>query len=156
MTRATKNFNRREVLIGTGAAIAVAGLALSSPAAFAGTKSFEESYKKITAGKTLLEGRIDLDVPEIAENGNSVPLSVSVESPMSEKDYVKTVYVLADGNPSAGVATFHFTPRSGEAYAATRMRLAKTQDIIAIAEMSDGSFYKIKKNVKVTIGGCGG
>jgi len=99
---------------------------------------------------------VKLDLPEIAENGNTVPMTVSVESPMTEQSYVTDVLVLADGNPNAGVATFHFSPASGVAEANTRIRLASTQNIIAVAKMNDGSFYMASKPVKVTIGGCGG
>jgi len=99
---------------------------------------------------------IQLTTPEIAENGNSVPVSVLVESPMTEGDYVEAVMILADGNPSPDVATFNFTPMSGEAKASTRIRLAKTQNVVAVAKLSNGTFHKVSNNVKVTIGGCGG
>jgi sulfur-oxidizing protein SoxY len=85
-----------------------------------------------------------------------VPITVSVDSPMTDADYVSEVIVLADGNPNAGIATFHFTPGSGVAEANTRIRLAGTQNIVAIAKTKDGKFYTAKKQVKVTIGGCGG
>ncbi len=75
---------------------------------------------------------------------------------MTKDDYVKSVMLLADGNPLPGVATFHFTPMSGEASATTRIRLAKTQNVVAVAQMSNGEVYMDKKQVKVTIGGCGG
>ena len=101
-------------------------------------------------------GMIKLELPEIAENGNTVPLKFEVESPMSPDAYVKSVHVFADGNPNPDVASFHFTPASGKAAASTRMRLAKTQNVVAAAEMSDGSTYMASKEVKVTIGGCGG
>jgi sulfur-oxidizing protein SoxY len=101
-------------------------------------------------------GAITLTAPEIAENGNTVPISISVESPMTEDDYVESVMVLAEGNPNPDVITFHFTPLSGEASATTRMRLAKTQNVIAVARTSKGAVFMDKKEVKVTIGGCGG
>jgi sulfur-oxidizing protein SoxY len=104
----------------------------------------------------VIEGKVKLDLPEIAENGNTVPMTVTVESPMTEASHVTDVLVLADGNPNAGVATFHFTPASGVAEANTRIRLATTQNIIAVAKMNDGSFVTASKQVKVTIGGCGG
>ena len=80
----------------------------------------------------------------------------SVESPMTKSNYVKSVYLFSDKNPGHKVAKFHFTPASGKASASTRMRMIKTQNVIAVAEMSDGSIYTGKKEVKVTIGGCGG
>ncbi len=102
------------------------------------------------------EGKIKLTAPEIAENGNTVPIAVSVESPMTDDDYVESVMVLAEGNPNPEVITFNFTPLSGIARASTRMRLAKTQNVVAVAKMSDGSVFTDTRNVKVTIGGCGG
>jgi sulfur-oxidizing protein SoxY len=112
--------------------------------------------KKIVGDAKPLEGKLTLDMPEIAENGNTVPFSVSVESPMTDSDHVKAIHILATANPQPGVATFRLTPMSGKAAAASRMRLARTQDIIGVAELSDGKFLMSRRNVKVTIGGCGG
>ncbi len=112
--------------------------------------------EKFTGGKEAVKGKISLDLPEIAENGNTVPLSLTIESPMTAESYVKEVMVLADGNPNAGVATLMFTPLSGKAEASIRIRLATTQNVVAIAKMSDGAVFTEQKTVKVTIGGCGG
>ena len=111
---------------------------------------------EFAGGKTPEAGKLSLTAPEIAENGNTVPISVSVDSKMMEGDMVESVIILADGNPNPEVATFNFTAMSGAAAATTRMRLAKTQNVIAVARMADGSVYMDKKEVKVTIGGCGG
>jgi sulfur-oxidizing protein SoxY len=147
--------NRRQtMLIGAGA-VAATLLGQSIVPAKAANDS-EELIKKFTGGKTPAQGRVKLDLPEIAENGNTVPMTVSVESPMTEQSYVSDVLVVADGNPRAGVVTFHFSPASGRAEANTRIRLATTQNIIAVAKMNDGSFFTATKQVKVTIGGCGG
>jgi sulfur-oxidizing protein SoxY len=116
----------------------------------------EELIAKFTGGKKPEQAKVSLNTPEIAENGNTVPIGVSVESPMTEKSYVTDVMILADGNPRAGVVTFKFSPMSGTADAQTRIRLAKTQNVIAIAKTSDGGVFMDKKLVKVTIGGCGG
>jgi len=124
--------------------------------AFADEAATDQMVMEFTGGKTPAAGRIDLKAPEIAENGNTVPISVSVESEMSEASYVQSVMLVADGNPNPGVITFHFTPMSGAASATTRMRLAKTQNVLAVAKMNDGSVFMDKKLVKVTIGGCGG
>ena len=148
-----KHFTRRQALSISGCAIAAAAIGIRP--AFAANNS-QEVIDKFTGGKAAKEGKITLDLPQIAENGNTVPISVSVESPMTKSDYVKRVLVVADANPRAGVATFNFTPSSGVAEASTRMRLAQTQNLVAVAEMSDGSFYMVKRQVKVTIGGCGG
>ncbi|MBL8703540.1 MAG: thiosulfate oxidation carrier protein SoxY [Rhodospirillales bacterium] len=115
-----------------------------------------DALKKLYGGKAMAEGRIKLDVPPIAENGLVVPIGVEVESPMTEADYVKAVHVFADGNPLPGVVSYRFTPDCGKAAAATRMRLAQTQNVVCVAEMSNGTLFTAKSNVKVTIGGCGG
>ena len=105
---------------------------------------------------TPTAGKVTLKAPEIAENGNAVPVTVSVESEMSEKSYVKALYVAADGNPNPGVAVYEFTPMSGKAEVQMRVRLAQTQKLVAVAEMNDGTLYTASREVKVTIGGCGG
>jgi len=147
---------RRDALaLGAGAAVFAVIGGRAGPG-FAGVEDTDKAIKDFTGGATPEAGRITLDAPEIAENGNTVPISVSVESPMSDDDYVSAVLILAEGNPNPDVATLHFTPLSGVAEATTRMRLAKTQNVIAVAKMSDGSVFMDKKEVKVTIGGCGG
>ena len=151
----TSRFNRRQALTIGASAVALAALGLPATPAFA-KNNIDDIVGKFTGGKTPTAGKIKLDVPEIAENGNTVPMTVTVESPMSDQSYVSDVLIVADGNPNAGVATFHFTPASGVAEANTRIRLAETQNVTAIAKMNDGSFYSVSKQVKVTIGGCGG
>ena len=146
---------RRILTIAIGAAAAAASSAAPGPA-FAAKNDADELIKKFTGGKTAAEGRVRLDLPEIAENGNTVPMTVSVESPMTEQSYVSDVLVVAEGNPRGGIATFHFSPASGVAEVNTRIRLAETQNVIAIAKMNDGTVFKASKQVKVTIGGCGG
>lgn len=147
---------RRDVLRGAAALAAIGTVGLTLRPAHATPEQAAEVMGKLIGGKTPKEGRITLTMPQIAENGNTVPLTVAVESPMTEKDYVKTVHILADGNPEPTVATFGFTPQAGKAEISTRMRMAKTQNIWAVAEMSDGSAWMTKTEVKVTIGGCGG
>jgi len=148
---------RRQVLVGIGAAgIAAATMSVFAPLARAEFESIDEALKATLGSAVPAEGRIELDVPQIAENGNVVPIGFDIDSPMTADDYVKSAHVFADGNPNPDVASVHFTPACGAAICATRMRLAKTQNIIVIAEMSDGSFYTAKTEVKVTIGGCGG
>jgi sulfur-oxidizing protein SoxY len=149
----TSRFNRRQALTIGAAAFASFGLPFSS--AFA-KNNIDEVIAKFTGGKTPAPGRVKLDVPEIAENGNTVPMTVTVDSPMTAQSYVSDVLIVADGNPNAGVATFHFSPASGIVEANTRIRLAETQNITAVAKMNDGSFFSVTKQVKVTIGGCGG
>ena len=137
-----------------------AGFALMSVAgtriALADVEATDKFIMEFTGGKKPETGKITLTAPEIAENGNTVPVSVKVESAMTDGDLVESVLLVADGNPNPDVATFHFTAMSGTAAATTRMRLAKTQNVIAVAKMADGSVFMDKKEVKVTIGGCGG
>jgi sulfur-oxidizing protein SoxY len=147
--------NRRQAMALGTAALGAAALGLPAGPALAANDA-NEAIQKFTGGKKPVEGKIKLDLPEIAENGNTVPMTVTVDSPMTEQSHVTDVLVLADGNPRAGVATFHFSPASGQAEANTRIRLAASQNIIAIAKMNDGSFFMASKPVKVTIGGCGG
>jgi len=147
---------RRHVLGLTmgAAAFAVAGGRISP--ALASVEDTDKAIMDFTGGVAPGEGKITLTAPEIAENGNTVPVSVSVESAMEGDDLVESVILFADGNPNPAVATFHFTEMSGAALATTRMRLAKTQNVVAVAKMKDGSFFIDRKEVKVTIGGCGG
>ena len=151
----TVMIDRRQVLMTSlGAAAAAAFVVSAGPAQAANDSA--DLIKKFTGGKTPAEGKVKIDMPEIAENGNTVPMTIAVESPMTEQSYVKDVLVVADGNPRGGVVTFHFSPMSGVAEANTRIRLASSQKITAVARMSDGSLFTASKDVKVTIGGCGG
>lgn len=117
---------------------------------------WQQEVDKILQGAKPIQGKVVLDIPEIAENGNTVPFSITVDSPMTEMSYVRALYIIAAGNPQPGIAVFRFTPDSGKAAVSSRMRLARTQDVIVIAELSGGSFIMTKRPVKVTIGGCGG
>ncbi len=149
--------NKREFLTLSAGALAFASVAGTSGIALAAVEpTADEMIKAFTSGAAVGEGKVSLTTPEIAENGNTVPVEVSVESPMTADNYVAEVMIVADGNPNPGVATFKFSAMSGEAEASTRIRLAQTQNVIAVAKMSDGSFFMDKKAVKVTIGGCGG
>jgi sulfur-oxidizing protein SoxY len=144
---------RRHALVlgaGTAAAWAAPGGAGATPT------EAEAEIAKFTGGKPAAPGRIAIDLPEIAENGNAVQLSVAVDSPMTPADHVTDVLVIADANPIPRLATFHFTPMSGRAEAATRIRLAATENVIVVARTGDGRFLTARKEVKVTIGGCGG
>ena len=150
-----RHLSRRAALaLGAGsAAITLVGW---NGGAFATPQAAGDDIAKFTGGATPEKGKISIELPEIAENGNTVPLSFAVDAPMTNADYVSDVLVVAEGNPNPGVATFHFTPLSGKAEAATRIRLATTQNIVVVAKTSGGKFYTGQKLVKVTIGGCGG
>jgi sulfur-oxidizing protein SoxY len=123
--------------------------------ALAAENDSEELIKAFTGGKTPEKAKVNLELPEIAENGNTVPMTVSVDAAMTKESYVTDILIVADANPRAGVATFHFSPIAVPE-ATTRIRLAGTQNVIAVAKMNDGSVYMTSKEVKVTIGGCGG
>jgi len=148
--------NRRDALaFGVGMATSALALSFGLPA-HATPGKVNGRLAELADGDVPQTGRIRLNAPEIAENGNTVPVSVEVESAMSGDDLVESVTLLADGNPNPEVATFHFTALSGAARANTRLRLAKTQNVFAVARMADGSTFMDSKLVKVTIGGCGG
>ena len=156
-TKHPVGFTRRQLMVAVGTGgLAATTMTLVPGLALADAASVDEAIKSLIGEASPAEGRIDLELPQIAENGNTVPVTVSIDSPMTDDDYVKTVHIFAEGNPLPDVASFHFTPACGEAVCSTRMRLAKTQNVIAIAEMSNGEIYTAKTEVKVTIGGCGG
>jgi sulfur-oxidizing protein SoxY len=146
--------SRRETLAFSAAA--AAALVIAPRLAQADAAAVSAEIKKLYGEKSAADGRVKIDVPAIAENGLVVPINIEVESPMTDKDFVKTVHIFADGNPLPGVVSFSFSPECGKAAASTRMRLAQTQNIIAVAEMADGALFTSKAEVKVTIGGCGG
>ena len=151
----TRIFNRRQTLALGAGAMSVAVLGVRSGRRWRRTTPMRRS-RNSPAARRPVQGKVKLDLPEIAENGNTVPMTVTVESPMTEQSHVTDVLIVADENPRSGVVTFHFSPASGVAEANTRIRLAATQDVIAVAKMNDGSFFMASKQVKVTIGGCGG
>jgi len=148
--------DRRDFLVGAAATAAMSVVLARPGAAQDRPQALDEALKKIMGDAKPADGKIILDLPEIAENGNTVPFTLSVESPMTDSNYVKALHIFASANPQADVASFSFTPMSGRAAASSRMRLAKTQDVVAVAELSDGKFLLGKRTVKVTIGGCGG
>ena len=136
---------RRKVLaLGSGLLITATLPSLPAHAA-----KVDEEIQKLTGGAEMGEGGITLTTPEIAENGNTVPIEVSAPGAVS-------IMLLAAGNPNPDVGTFNFGPLAASQSASTRIRLAGTQDVIAIAKMADGSYARASNEVKVTIGGCGG
>jgi sulfur-oxidizing protein SoxY len=136
--------SRREALVLALGSVAAAAIPLPALA------SVDEAVAAFTGGAEVGTGAgITLTAPEIAENGNTVP--VAVDAPGAS-----AIMILAAGNPTPGVATFHFGELAGAHMASTRIRLSKTQDVVAIAKLADGSFVRVSREVKVTIGGCGG
>ncbi len=149
-----QTYTRRQSLA-LAAALAVGAALPRSALADAKTEA-ADLIKRFAGGKEPMKSTVALDLPEIAENGNTVPLGVKVASPMTEQSYVAELIIVADGNPNAKTATLKFSPLSGKAEASLRIRLAQTQTVTALARMNDGSVYMDQKVVKVTIGGCGG
>ncbi len=118
--------------------------------------TYEAALNAITGGKKVAESeKVKLTVPEIAENGAVVPVKVNVDHPMEENNYVKAIHILSTKNGNARCADVMLTPLNGKGYFATRIKLGGTQDVVAVVELSDGTFLKAAKSVKVTIGGCG-
>lgn len=135
---------RKALALGAGTLIAAGFGAVPASAS-----PMEDAVAAFTGGADMVDGGIDLTAPEIAENGNTVPVAVSAPG-------ASAIIILATGNPGVYVATFNFGSLAGSRTASTRMRLAKTQEVVAIAKMEDGTFHRTSSVVKVTIGGCGG
>lgn len=112
------------------------------------------AIRDFTGGAEVRTGRVALDVPALVENGNSVPLKVSVESPMTPEDFVKSIAVFNERNPQPNVANFHLTPRAGRAEVSTRIRLGDSQKIVAVAQLSNGSFWSDEAELVVTLPAC--
>lgn len=143
-------FTRRSILVG-----GLAGpMMLRLSPATATPDSMQAEIDAFTGGAPVTEGRVDLEIPLLVENGNSVPLTVSAESPMTPSDHVATIAIFNEENPLPNTVRFHFTPRSGLARAQTRIRLNDTQYVHAIARMSDGTFWSSATNVIVTAPAC--
>lgn len=141
--------NRRDFL-------RLGGLAASfgAPPASATPGEMAAAIARLTGGAAPKPGRVSLDLPPLVENGNVVPLTVSVDSPMSVADHVRTIHLFAEKNPQPQVAVFHLGPRAGRARVATRIRLADSQQVVAVAELSDGSFWSASAHSVVTISAC--
>ncbi len=149
----TLGLGRRELI--AGAATLAATVGMGSRVAAAASPDYAEALAAFLRGREAHGDGIVLEAPEIAENGNMVAVSIEVASPMTAADHVRQVVLLSTRNPVARVARFSFTPQSGRAFVANRIRLAETQEVVALAEMADGSVRRTSRLVRVTIGGCG-
>jgi sulfur-oxidizing protein SoxY len=143
---------RRAVLTGVAGAAACATI-LVRPAE-ATPAMMKAAIHRVIGEQQVREGRVTLDIPPLVENGNTIAMSVAVESPMTETDYVKAVHVFNEKNPQPDIISVHLGPRAGKAAFATRIRLADSQSVVAIAEMSDGSLWSGAVEVIVTIAAC--
>lgn len=148
LPRRSRGLNRRQAFAAIGTACAFAPVA---------AEATPEAARKLLGDLVKVApkaGKVRIDAPEIAENGNTVPVTVTVNSPMSPTDYVRAIHVIADRNPQPGVASFMLGPDNGKAEVQLRMRMAESQNVIVVAELSDGSTWTATREVKVTIGGC--
>jgi sulfur-oxidizing protein SoxY len=141
---------RREVL---AAGIGALSLSLVRPA-HATPETMAAAIKDLVGEAGVRKGRVTLDIPPLVENGNSVPLTVTVESPMTATDFVKTIAVFNERNPQPQVGRFHLGPRAGRASVSTRIRLGDSQTIVAIAQLSDGTFWSGSAELIVTLPAC--
>ncbi len=147
--------SRREFLVLACGAFATGAEAQLLPNIAALRKeALEEAMRKVTGGAQPRPGRVRLDLPPLIDNGNAVPLSVTVESPMTAADHVMAIHVFTEKNPQPNVISAHFGPRAGRARIVTRARIADTGTVVAIAQMSDGSFWSDSVSVVVTLSAC--
>jgi sulfur-oxidizing protein SoxY len=144
---------RRDFLRGACAGLGLVSIAAVAPAS-ATPAAMRDAIRRVVGSAPVGAGRVTLTLPPLSENGNAVPLTVSVESPMTAADHVRAIHLFTEINPLPEVATFHLGPRAGRARVSTRIRLANTQDVTAIAELSDGSFWSARAAVVVTLAAC--
>lgn len=116
--------------------------------------TLDEAIRTFTGGAEVRSERVQLEIPPLVENGNAVGVTINVDSPMTASDYVRRIALLNEKNPQADVAVFHLSPRTGRARVSTRIRLAASQVVVAIAETSDGKFWSNRASVIVTLAAC--
>jgi len=151
-----KHSTRRRFLALTGSTAVIGALpvAISVRPAEATPETMASAIRTVTGGANVQNGKVKLEIPPLVENGNSVTMTVSVTSPMTANDYVKSIHVFNEKNPQPNLGNFYLKPNAGRAQVSTRVRLADTQKIIAIAKLSDGSFWSTTADVVVTLGAC--
>ncbi len=151
--------DRRDFLLAAAASVIARHWLAATPAAaqedLRRSVKFWNYYRTLIGEAEPIQESIDFELPDIWENGNNVPFTITVDSPMTPEDNIKTVHLLSTANPQAAVAAYHFTALSGKAAVKGRMRLARTQDVVVVAERSDGRFLVAERRIEVTIGGCG-
>ena len=140
-------------LAGSAAAIGVLPIVGVRPVE-ATPETMASAIRAVVGSATVQNGRVKLDIPPLVENGNTVPMTVSVASPMTSSDYVKSIHVFNEKNPQPNLGNFFLGPRAGRAQISTRVRLADSQKITAIARLSDGSFWSVTAEVVVTLAAC--
>jgi len=145
---------RRFLITGAGLAGLAALPLITTREAAATPAAMAAAIREVTGEAPVRTGRVRLDVPPIVENGNTVPMTIAVDSPMTAEDHVKAIHVFNEKNPQPYVASFRLGPRAGRARVSTRIRLADSQQVVAIAELSDGSLWQASTDVIVTIAAC--
>lgn len=152
----TRPSSRRQFLLSAGSAAAGIGLGslIQVRPARATPAAMQDAISKVVGPARVSAGKLKLDLPPLVENGNTVPITVSVESPMTEADHVRAIHVFTEKNPQPEVVSFRLGPRAGRASVATRIRLADTQTVVAICELSNGSFWSGSAAVVVTLAAC--
>ena len=152
----TLQATRRRFLIDTAALAGAVGiwLPLATGPASATPASMRAAIRKVVGETPVTKGKVKIDLPPLIENGNAVSLTVAVESPMSVEDHVKAIHVFTEKNPQPNVISVQLGPRAGRATFSSRIRLADSQKVIAIAQMSDGSFWSDEIEVIVTLAAC--
>ena len=149
--------SRREILmLACGAAIAPAGVRAQLPPNIAALRkaALQDAIRAVTGGALVRPGRVHIDLPPLIDNGNTVPLTVTVESPMTEADHVRAIHVFTEMNPQPYVINAWLGPRAGRGRVTTRMRIADSGEVVAIAQLSDGSFWSSRISVVVTLSAC--
>jgi len=154
MSQTNTSLTRRGALTGAAATGASLLVLRSVEPASATPEAMRAVIRTIVGDAPLRKGRVQLDLPPLVENGNTVPMTVMVESPMTARDHVKAIHVLNEKNPQPYVLTVHLNHRAGKPHFATRIKLGDTQRVVAIAQMSDGSFWSGEQEVIVTIAAC--
>jgi sulfur-oxidizing protein SoxY len=152
----TLQATRRRFLIDTAALAGAVGiwLPVATGPASATPASMRAAIRKVVGEAPVTKGRLKIDLPPLIENGNAVSLTVAVESPMTVEDHVKAIHVFTEKNPQPNVISVQLGPRAGRATFSSRIRLADSQKVIAIAQMSDGSFWSDEIEVIVTLAAC--
>ncbi|MGD0847920.1 SoxY-related AACIE arm protein [Bradyrhizobium sp.] len=153
--RNSKKSSRRQFLgLAGGAAVMGAVPIVTVRPAQATPATLASAIRNVVGTAVVQTGRVKIDVPPLVENGNTVPMTVSVTNPMTADDYVKSIHVFNEKNPQPNVGNFYLGPRAGRAQISTRIRLADSQKIVAIARLSDGSFWSVSADVIVTLAAC--
>lgn len=152
---ASAQASRRDVVRLSAAAAACALLpTLTVRKASATPAEMAAAIGRVTGGARMTQGRVKLDIPPLVENGNTVPCTITVQSPMTAADHVRAIHVFNEKNPQPNVISVKLGPRAGRAVVSTRIRLSDTQHVTAVAEMSDGTFWSDSVSVLITLGAC--